>query len=58
MADLAPVRPERILGHQQITDAYLLSLAIKRNGILVSMDKGIRYLAGAKKYSRNVLILE
>ena len=56
-ADLAQVVRERILGHQQITDAYLLGLAIRRNGVLVSLDKGIKYLAGSK-FSRNVLILE
>jgi uncharacterized protein len=52
----APFR-ERVLGHQQVADAYLLGLAIKRNGILVSMDKGIKYLASSK-FSRNLLILE
>jgi len=48
---------ERIYGHQQITDAYLLGLAIKENGVLVTLDKGIAFLAGAK-YSKNVLVLE
>ncbi len=52
----APFR-ERVFGHQQITDAYLLGLAIKENGVLVTMDKAIRFLAGVK-YSRNVLVLE
>lgn len=35
----------RIFGHQQINDALLLGLAVKENGVLVSLDKGIRYLA-------------
>ena len=48
---------ERVFGHQQITDAYLLGLAVKEDGILVTMDKAIKYLAGTK-YSRNVLLLE
>jgi hypothetical protein len=47
----------RIFGHQQITDAYLLGLAIKEDGVLVTFDKGIRYMAGAE-FNRNVLILE
>jgi toxin-antitoxin system PIN domain toxin len=51
----APFR-ERIFGHQQIADAYLLGLAVRRNGILVSMDKGMKYLAGPK-FSHNVLLL-
>lgn len=47
----------RISGHQQITDAYLLGLAIKKNGVLVTFDRGLRYMAGPE-YSRNLLILE
>jgi uncharacterized protein len=46
----------RIFGHQQVTDAYLLGLAIKEDGVLVTFDRGIRYMAGAE-FSRNVLIL-
>ncbi len=52
----APIA-ERILGHQQVTDAYLLGIAIKEDGVLVTFDKAIAYLAGAK-YRRNVLIIE
>jgi toxin-antitoxin system PIN domain toxin len=48
---------ERVFGHQQITDAYLLGLAVKEDGVLVTMDKAIQYLAG-KQYSKNVLVLE
>lgn len=47
----------RLTGHQQITDAYLLGLAIKEDGVLVTFDKGIKYMAGAE-FSRNILILE
>ena len=47
----------RIFGHQQITDSYLLGLALKHNGVLVTFDKGIRYLAGSE-YSRNLLVLD
>jgi toxin-antitoxin system PIN domain toxin len=47
----------RISGHQQVTDAYLLGLAIKEKGVLVTFDKGIRYMAGAE-FSRNVLLIE
>ena len=47
----------RISGHQQVTDAYLLGLAIKEKGILVTFDKGIQYMAGAE-FSQNVLLLE
>lgn len=47
----------RIKGHQQVTDAYLLGLAIKEDGALVTFDKRIQYMAGAE-FSRNVLVLE
>jgi len=47
----------RISGHQQVTDAYLLGLAIKEGGVLVTFDKGIKYMAGAE-FNRNVLVLE
>lgn len=47
----------RIFGHQQVTDAYLLGLAIKEDSVLVTFDKGIQAMAGAE-FSRNVLLLE
>ena len=52
----APFR-ERIYGHQQITDAYLLGLAIKENGILVTLDKAFKFLAG-ERYGKHLLVLE
>jgi toxin-antitoxin system PIN domain toxin len=56
-AALAAPFHERVFGHQQITDAYMLGLAVKENGVLVTMDKAIKFLAGAQ-YSKNVLVLE
>jgi uncharacterized protein len=47
----------RIFGHQQVTDAYLLGLAIKDDGVLVTFDRGLKYLAGAE-FARNVLVLD
>jgi toxin-antitoxin system PIN domain toxin len=47
----------RVRGHQQVTDAYLLGLAIKEDGALVTFDRGLRYLAGAE-FSDNLLVLE
>ena len=38
----------KIHGHQQITDAYLLAVAIQRNGKLATLDRGILHLAGAE----------
>lgn len=47
----------QIFGHQQITDAYLLGLAVKENGVLVTLDKAIRYMAGPR-YAKHLLVLE
>jgi hypothetical protein len=48
---------DRIFGHQQVTDAYLLGLAIKEDGLLVTFDRGLKYMAGSD-FSRNLLVLE
>ncbi|MGA7342110.1 MAG: TA system VapC family ribonuclease toxin [Terracidiphilus sp.] len=47
----------RISGHQQVTDAYLLGLAIREDSVLVTFDKGVVYLAGVA-YSQHVLLLK
>ena len=39
---------DRIVGHQQVTDAYLLGLAIKKQGTLATLDRGILELLGAR----------
>ncbi|HTW81262.1 MAG TPA: TA system VapC family ribonuclease toxin [Terracidiphilus sp.] len=56
-AELTAPFSSRIFGHQQVTDAYLLGLAIKEDGVLATFDKGIRYMAGAE-FTRNVLVLQ
>ena len=48
---------ERVFGHQQITDGFLLGLAIQEDGILVTLDRAISYLAGPK-YGKHVLVLD
>jgi hypothetical protein len=52
----APFAP-RIAGHQQVTDAYLLGMAIKEGGVLVTFDRGLKYLAGAE-FAANLLVLQ
>lgn len=37
---------QRLLGPSQVTDAYLLGLAIKNKGRLITLDRGIAALAG------------
>jgi uncharacterized protein len=56
-AELTAPFSSRIFGHQQVTDAYLLGLAIKEDGVLATFEKGIRYMAGAE-FTRNVLVLQ
>ncbi len=46
----------RIYGTKQVTDAFLLGLAVRERSILVTMDKGIMHLAG-DEYSKFVLLL-
>jgi len=48
---------QRVFGHQQITNAYLLGLVVKQGGVLVTFDKAIQFLAGTE-YRKNVLALE
>ena len=37
---------KHLQGHRQLTDAYLLGLAVRRRGALASFDAGLRALAG------------
>jgi len=46
---------KRLHGHNQITDAYLLGLAMQERMVLVTFDKAILYLAG--EHGRHVLVL-
>jgi len=45
-----------LLGHRQVTDAYLLSLCIHNEGRLVTFDKAIKTMAAG--YSDCVCVLE
>ena len=48
---------ERIMGHRQITDVYLLSLAVTRDAQLVTFDRSIPWqaIAGAKTSDLRIL---
>jgi uncharacterized protein len=39
--------PDALSGHRQITDAYLVALAIKNKGKLATLDRGIQGWASA-----------
>jgi hypothetical protein len=45
----------RLVGHQQVTDAYLLGLAISRGGILATLDKRIVALTDPDSAARTAL---
>ena len=47
---------KRLFGHKQITDAYLLGLAVCEGLVLVTFDRAMLHLAG--EYNHHVLILE
>lgn len=47
---------ERLFGHRQVTDAYLLGLAIGHQGRLVTLDNGFLALAG-REFQDYVLLL-
>jgi hypothetical protein len=55
--DATALFSERIFGHRQVTDAYLLGLAIREKGILVTLDKAILHLAG-HEYRKHVHLLD
>lgn len=46
----------RFFGHQQVTDLYLLSLAIRHKAVLATTDRGIALLAGTE-YADHMIIL-
>ena len=44
IAEVAGLCTGGLVGHRQVTDAYLLALAIKRKCKLVTFDSGLRQL--------------
>lgn len=47
----------RLYGTRQVTDAYLLGLAVRSGSILVTLDKAILHLAGPD-HAKHVLVLK
>lgn len=47
----------RVYGHQQIVDAAMFGLALKGDGIFVTLDAAVRYLAGPE-FKSHLLVLE
>lgn len=45
----------QLVGHQQVTDAYLLGLAIRRGGVLATLDQRIPALIEPKSAERRAV---
>ena len=46
-----------VIGHRQVTDAYLLTLAVEQGGWLVTLDQGVPVAAGHGAQSRHLVVL-
>jgi uncharacterized protein len=57
LLDSDVVDSTRMHGPRQLTDIYLLALAVQHEGRLVTFDKGIPLAAVRKATARNMLIL-
>jgi toxin-antitoxin system PIN domain toxin len=55
-AEAAAFAGARLLGHQQLTDAYLLGLAIRRGGVLATLDQRIAALLEPESAARRALV--
>ena len=47
---------ERFFGHHQVTNLYLLSLAVRHKGAVATTDRGMAALAGTE-YADNIVVL-
>ena len=50
-------RPSMITGHQKITDAYLLGLAVRNHGRLATFDRSIPMKAVLGAENRNLVLI-
>ena len=49
IAEVASLCTGGLMGHRQVTDAYLLALAIKRKCKLVTFDSGLQQLLATER---------
>jgi len=54
-AEAAAFAGVRLIGHQQMTDAYLLGLALRRGGNLATLDQRIAALTEPRSVERKAL---
>lgn len=55
--DKTHVDHTRLLGPKQITDVYLLALAVKHGGRFVTLDRGISHKAAVGGRTENLVVL-
>lgn len=56
-AESKDVALDRVVGHQQVTDAHLVGLAIRHGGRLATFDRGLRSLVPAGHGPDTVVVL-
>lgn len=56
-SEVAAFAGARLIGHQQVTDAYLLGLAVMRGGSLATLDASVAALAIPESPARAALVL-
>lgn len=57
LLDLRRLAWDRVLSTRQVTDAYLLALAVEHGGRLVTLDRGIPVAAVRDARSRHLVVL-
>lgn len=56
-AEVGEFAGERLIGHLQVTDAYLLGLATRRGGALVTLDENVAALAAPHSPEYTALVV-
>lgn len=56
-AEASAFAGDQLLGHQQVTDAYLLGLALRHGGALATLDEGVAALAAPCSPERQALVI-
>jgi len=55
IGDAAGAAGARLVGHQQVTDTYLLALAMKRGGLVATLDQGLPALTLPRSAERRAI---
>jgi len=57
LADPAVIKPGHLLGHQRLTDVYLLALAVRHGGCFVTLDRRLTVSAVAGATEDHLVVL-